>query len=606
MESIVDGLHFVFSQKDAKEKGYDLTPFRVVSNDVINSQRAEEQIISRCYKYKFIERGIQNPTDIDIIRELTRIRGESQTLKILKALNKEKKDLFGFNTIQPTKEQVFIFGSPDSTDIDVAVILDHTYDEKIDILTDEIDHEMLKGILKEFGYDIVNRDIDCSLIIVDENGDVLRTSKGTCIMTQNIIFSTYKYHSQFGNDNLPIKRMFGVEYFDVCDSVKAISKCFLDNLKFFVGKKVYSKEKHNKARIYTLSEKERINYILDCAKLVLDPPITKDKELKTWYDGMKSLVMKLVQLILLNNGILEYDKTKLSKKLESSSFVADCSDIYSHVRWYLSRGNEGIFCRKCLYNLLESYKIIAFESVIEVEWIDLPVNIENNPTRFSNEFWKEFVKSPIVPTNSCIKEFCSVAKEEFDIDNINSIFVEKSYNYNLLPKDFLENHVHIESQKSERWCELLKFYSCGKNSGVKKTQTTSKEESVRVYWNLIRGCVGECIAKNNVYLNVRGISYVDVIEVGLLVEKKERACKGIAPDGLLLEEDMKMIPIEVKCITGEHTNNHNYRRELSLAKRQIDSSKKILNDADLLSEKGGLLLFIYVNPNRIECKMAFV
>lgn len=120
-KSLVQKLLDAFSDPNAKKNGYDLSLLKM------SLLKTNDSIISRCYEYKFLKKGIDNPTDMDIIKELTRIRGESQVLKILKLLGKSKKDLDrmnnGFNIIVPIEDSIIVFGSPDSTDIDVAIIL---------------------------------------------------------------------------------------------------------------------------------------------------------------------------------------------------------------------------------------------------------------------------------------------------------------------------------------------------------------------------------------------------------------------------------------------------------------------------------------------------
>jgi hypothetical protein len=76
---------------------------------------------------------------------------------------------------------------------------------------------------------------------------------------------------------------------------------------------------------------------------------------------------------------------------------------------------------------------------------------------------------------------------------------------------------------------------------------------------------------------------------------------GIAPDQLIKQNTGSIIPIEIKTVIGKiNKNNTSFRREISLAKRQLNSSKQILKDLNPLNEAWIIVMFLENDQCSIE------
>jgi hypothetical protein len=119
---------------------------------------------------------------------------------------------------------------------------------------------------------------------------------------------------------------------------------------------------------------------------------------------------------------------------------------------------------------------------------------------------------------------------------------------------------------------------------------------------LIRGNVAENIVLNSLKeLNDNTLLSGQLIQVGLLVEEKKLGSMGIAPDLLIKQNTGSIIPIEIKTVIGKiNKNNTSFRREISLAKRQLNSSKQILKDLNPLNEAWIIVMFLENDQCSIE------
>jgi hypothetical protein len=227
------------------------------------------------------------------------------------------------------------------------------------------------------------------------------------------------------------------------------------------------------------------------------------------------------------------------------------------------------------------------------------MNLENDDILARSKFYELFITSPAEPTDEMLDLFIKCVGEE---RSINKIFESESKNVHLLPPKFIESHVHLEAQRSNEWKKLLSFYRCGKNSGIRTCELTHIREYYRFHWNLIRGNVAENIVLNSLKeLNDNTLLSGQLIQVGLLVEEKKLGSMGIAPDQLIKQNTGSIIPIEIKTVIGKiNKNNTSFRREISLAKRQLNSSKQILKDLNPLNEAWIIVMFLENDQCSIE------
>lgn len=457
-----------------------------------------------------------------------------------------------------------VFGCPHSRDIDVAVLVrDHTE------LTDDINKVKLNEELIQLGYDI-SRGVDINVLYC-ENGMVMGCTKGSTEI-QNILYLTYEIHIQ----KYPLF-VSGLIDVNIEEKVSIISRTILDNFKLLISKEEYMEERLNKVAAYA-GKWNRVQYVLS----ILDKiPVTVTNITREFF---KSLTMKIVQLILLERHIYEYRKYELARKFDTIF-----PGHYEHIVWLLMRGSDGSYdpdTIKLLFN--EFTRIASGIKITEPVWIKLSLNLEQNPTHLPNEIFQEFIKSPLQPTNKFVEGIQSIYPDR----NINR-FLIPSINGELLP-DTVKDKAILIAQRSPEWFKLLNFYKCGKGTGVKKY---AGPDWVEYYFNLIRGSIVELMVINSCDFSSLFPIYKK-ITLGFLVEEIGKAgCLGIAPDLLLLTNNntSEIIPVEIKCLTGYLSDNRDYRRDILLATKQLESSIKLIGNANSL--KMGIIVFVYLNED---------
>ena len=118
-----------------------------------------------------------------------------------------------------------------------------------------------------------------------------------------------------------------------------------------------------------------------------------------WKDAAKSLVMKIIQLILLENGLEAYTKPELAEKI-------DCikSDSRDYAMWLLTRGKFGCRNDEFLTWLINEYGKIVQETRQPLTWHQFDIST-SNPTDLSDEGFGEFLKSPIDLTPKICTDF---------------------------------------------------------------------------------------------------------------------------------------------------------------------------------------------------------
>lgn len=450
-----------------------------------------------------------------------------------------------------------VFGCPYSRDIDIAVLVQSHLE-----LTENINKDRLYKELEELGYD-VTRGVDINVMYCD-NGVVMGSTKGSN-ETQNMLYLTYDLHRQ----KYPLF-VSGLVHVNEVDKISATAKFILDNLRIFIGDTKYATERLNKIAAYA-GKWNRVTYVIS----ILDKIKISDTNVSK--ECFKSLTMKIIQLILLERNEFEYEKYGLARR-----FNGIFPGHYDMIVWLLMRGTDGIYNSDTIQLLLGQFQRIAMNiNINDHVWTTLPVDLTHNPTHLPQSAFDEFVRSPLIPTPKFIEEFENICPDR----NVNC-FLIKPNNGDLLPLDVRDRAICIP-QRSPEWLELLTFYSCGRNTGVKKYDG---DDWVHYYFNLIRGCIVELIVINScdfstLFPGCRKIS------VGFLVEKIGKiGCLGIAPDLLLLVGN-EVIPVEIKCLTGQLSDNHHYRRDILLATRQLESSVK------LVGCNRGVIVLVYVTDN---------
>lgn len=454
-----------------------------------------------------------------------------------------------------------IFGCPLSTDLDIVLKVKSRED-----LSRRINLEMIQEELDKLGYR--DKEIDYNLIYV-EDGVVVEASKGASNETNNILFYTYGCHKQvyprFVDKTLRL---------DIVAKIRSIGKFILDNMKGLMSKKLYKEERPKRVQVYQ-GLWNRVDYAVSIFHHFYEEVPKKDMK---WLSCMKSIVMKLVQLILLSKGEEEYTKIGLAKKAGQLF-----PDLENGVLWYLTRGTQGMYNKRVLPELVEFYKDIATKwKPDDVDWMTLDVDTLINTTGLPDDVYKEFMGSPLEPTPKFVSRFMEICPN----GDIGKLFPLVCLNINRLPQN-VQDHVVAVDQRSDEWQNLLKFYKCGKNSGI--TQY-SGSQWVTIYYNLIRGSLGEAVVVNGVdYSKLFPNKVVEKVLIGLLVEKKGvKGSIGCAPDMLLVVDSEEVVPVEIKCLGQPPVDNADFRREVDLAQRQLATVKNIIGCSR------GLIVFLHM------------
>ncbi|QKF94687.1 hypothetical protein QKU48_gp1229 [Fadolivirus algeromassiliense] len=453
-----------------------------------------------------------------------------------------------------------VFGCPDSTDIDVIVSVSRENIQK------EIDIEELKRQLTLLGYDTDSRDLDINVVYV-ENGNVELFSKASD-ETQNILYLTYKYHKQ-AYPCLVDKTVM----IDIKDKVNATIKFIMDHMRALLGNEQYHIERENRRMAYA-SVENKLNFTLSILHKI------KYQNRYQWNDAMKSLSMKIIQLMLMEYSSVVYTKEELAIEFDKIY-----PGHYNHVKWFLFRGKFGTYSDDCLKILVkELTKIAVKHSPVQLKWTQLSIDTTQNPTELPDNVISEFIKSPFTPTDAFVEEFGSLCSDR----DINKMFPIRCVNTHLLPENVLEHCVLID-QRSKEWIELLTYYTCGRNTGVKPYEGL---HWVQFYYNLIRGAIVELFTMRYCdFSNIINEKY-ERITLGFLVEDKNlKGSSAIAPDLLLMTESKKIIPVEIKCLEQKPIDNHDYRRGVYLATKQLETSIKILGT------NIGIIVLVYVYKN---------
>jgi len=489
-----------------------------------------------------------------------------------------------------------VFGDYKSNDIDIiAVVNDISKPLKVS------EYNRIYNELKDINYDM-NKEIDLNVVSVkDFNIDICK--KGGREI-QNVIFYTYKNHKQ-----LYSKIIQNVIDFDIHNKAMSINKFILNYLINLVDD--YKDIRQKKTSAYSQGGINLINFTIS-----LWPKFIKNSSHPKYNkDVWKSLTVKYIQLIVLYMGI--YDNLSDEEKYlyynkdgmyQLSLKILDKLDV--NIKKYNVKSIHNLLFREdCInFDLIEIFHDKFSEIIIKtypnftLNKKTLFLNPKNIKTSLNSKLFELYQINPIKLTDN----FCKLwIKTYGQLKTIQDKFVAECINIDAL-KLFPEiiKKIHLEPQCSNKWRELLNFYSCGNNSGIPELSESLKDyEIIQKRSNLIMGLLGEEIIFNCINFNNLISSEYQLTTIGLLVkEKGTKNSMGCAPDGLLISlnnSNKNIIPIEIKTIASIPSDNSIFRREFILGKKQLKNAIDILNfNNDKISNSGLLiLLWIYKKNN---------
>jgi len=301
-------------------------------------------------------------------------------------------------------------------------------------------------------------------------------------------------------------------------------------------------------------------------------------------DFFKSLTMKIIQLILLKDNIYMYTKEELINISSEYNFDKE------NIRYFLTRGKEGIFNMDTFRKLYDTYISIMKDYFETLDIRTIKIDSIRNKTILSEILFDEFIKSPNLHTPTFEVEY-----EKSLFNNVNELFpieITPPEQINL-PIDIIERHFIQIPQRSEEWIRLLGTYKCGNNGAEIK-------DTMEGVYNLLRGAITESIVLDRFIPEMLNLEGWEKVHVGLLVENKEiKGSVGCAPDLLLTRNNM-VIPVEIKTLT-DINHNSNYYKKLDLARKQLDSVENILGSH--LIYKKIIIMAYWTDTLYLECNI---
>jgi len=437
-----------------------------------------------------------------------------------------------------------IFGCPLSQDTDIVVVVDKDT-HQFAIHPDDI--IMLQNYFQSKGYVP-----DINYVWFNPNGSFELDKGGK--ETANIVLETYQYHT----NECPI--IFGQNHWTentVLEKLSVFGKFILDKFKDNVPHDTYKKYHEEKRQNYS-NGIGRITTALKFLRM-FNTTIT-DENIGLW----KSIIMKFTQVLLLTKSITRgiYTKEGLADLFQIHYPEIEHQDIYRAVLLKTFRGDlpEKIIDTIVIcINKLSKDEFPTFGAPQQL--------IVTNTTPIIQSVFDLFVNSPITPTDEFIDEWLSTYGP-----SVQNHFIEMNQNVDYLPQSLLP-YVYDIPQRTKYWQRLYNvFFTCGRNSGI-VSRPTDPREFVKTFYNLIMGCIGECI--------VTGCYPFDdtytKVTVGMIVEDNVEGAKGICPD-LLLVRDGEIVVVEIKTIAMPQgfVQNAVFYREMKLARKQVQQTKSII------------------------------
>lgn len=485
-----------------------------------------------------------------------------------------------------------IYGCPLSTDCDIAFI---TTKENIDLYQiyklkskNDLDYEIIfdfGNILNDLKYfpSLKDKDFDINLISLDRNKNITYALYGSVADTQNIIFDTYEHHIKFQKFNKFVNKMIEV---DVFDKVRGITSFVLKHIENIIGLEQNKKEKDIKKKIYVSDSNTQFNYCISILnRLKVD---ICDKS------TLKSIVMKLCQIILLNDDIYAYTKENII--LNMVKYINSPNELWN----LLTRDKHHILSndidkQNTFDNLVKIYHDIFITITSASRWINIDMDFINNPCALlPDELFNEFIKSP----NHMTDKFVHLSTEIDLLNNVDKYFILNTYGKEFTPY-LLERYISWIPQRSLEWKEIYMKFNNFNNSDE---QTESKINHDK--FGLFRGAIGELFILNNFNFELIFGNNIKKIMVGFLHDSNDfpndLSCNVSAPDLLIIKDDI-IIPVEIKCLPIKPTSDITVKafyREFKMAKKQLKYYKQII-DKVYGNVNQGLMIFMFFDNNKI-------
>jgi len=549
---------------------------------------------------KYFSDKIKTDDIMIFIKEITKINSNENFINFIKNFQNIKNNFvkkFIQNQIAKdnyiTDFNAIIIGCPDSTDIDILIQIDESYDiNNVKIHESDIISQLEKKCIYEIDK---TKKIDTNIIHI-RNKKVISSQKGSIKTLQGIIYYTQHLHMK-KEYFLDIDK---ADKFKIEDRIIPPINFILFNVDIFCGKDKSNELRDKKIFAINSNEKDKVNFILEnnIMNIIIDNLIEINDKNK---DYIKALFVKLSTIILIDNDMSDntdyYTKKGISKLIDKIYPNTSNFSLY-----YLFRGNMGVFDKNFLKMIFDEY-IIYVKTYIDnfdYKWNNIDINIAKNVEYIDKQMQYLFWKDPLKPSDEFIEYFDKISLDT----NIEKHFIiqssnEKDYDFDKIP-EFI-NKVSFVNQRSPEWFELRKIYPpCGITKFNKYTDYPRTDKWINDLYHLICGSIGEQYVMFNINWSEIFNGYKFIV-VGMLIDYDKKY--SISPDGFLINfETHDIIPVEIKCIRGEkNLFSKTIMREIKMAKEQLKSIKNIMNICNK-----GIIVFMYINKENVFCEYTMI
>lgn len=562
--------------------------------ETIQKRSGYIMMIGKNTKYPLKFQSITQITDILIINIISHVYGQFFINGVIDRTILPKIGIYNIYDIIPKKiitiqlTQFNIYGCPLSTDCDIAFLTSRSNIEQYKIYKTKPKNDIDYEIVLDFGDVLENlqkesiisgKEFDINLISLDSNQNITLCLNGSNSDTQNIIFHTYKYYQSVQKHDMFVNNICAVDLFD---KLRGITSFTLKHIEQIIGKEDNKRIKTMKKNIFVSDSNVQFKFAISILEK-LDVSIC-DKSV------LKSIVMKLCQIILLNDDVYAYTKKD----------IIDCMLIYIdsvNVLWnLLTRDVHGKIStpeekQTIFFKIVSMYIDIYNTLTVQQEWTKINIDFTQNPTQIADELIHEFISSPLIMSD----KFRELSGDM--LEHIDKHFVLDIYGCEHVPVQLMKYIVWIP-QRSPEWKEIYKKYN------PPATQINHDK------YALFRGALGELfVTKYCDFESVLGSDIKKVI-VGFLHDSLDYqydmehniTFNMCAPDLLIIKSD-KIIPVEIKCLPMKPTTditNKAYYRELKTAKKQLRYYKQIIDKIYDVKVLIGLLIFVFMENDKIS------
>lgn len=583
MEKIYDDNYDLYKNLSDEQKKVCINKQR---RTIIITQNNKSRIIFReIFKKFFPDIKIKTDNIMIIVREFTKINIDENFIDELDKIKNSYVNKFIKSQITKTSYitdfNTIIIGCPESTDIDVLVIVDDKYDiENININHIDIITQLEKTC--KYMLDKAKK-IDINIINI-KNKKVTKSQKGSIKTIQGIIYYTQHLHmkKEYMIDINPPDK------FKIEDRIIPPINFILFNLDIFCGKDKATELRDKKIFAINSNEKDKVNFIIEnnIMDIIIENLININDKNK---DYIKALFVKLSTIILIDNNLSENTEYYTKKGI---AFLLNkiYPDTYDYSMYYLFRGNIGIFDKDFLKIIFDEYikYAITYIENFDFVWNKIDIDINTPVKHIDKSIQTLFWKNPMIPTDDFIEYFDKISLDT----NIEKHFIihsskEQDYNFDNIPE--FKSKSSFVNQRSLEWFELRNLYPPSNIiKDNKYTDYPRTENWINKLYHLICGSIGEQYVMFNIDWEKIFKGYKFIV-TGMLIDYDKKY--SISPDGFLINfETNDIIPIEIKCIRNEkNLFSKTIMRELKMAKEQLKTIKSIINKCDK-----GLIVFMYI------------